>query len=100
MGQLYLEALAESRRLAILRLLHEIGGGSNDSVIHTAVEELGFRRESRQTIRDDLSMMESNGLVRVSWHHDLMVVDLTRRGVEVSEGRVTVAGIKKPSVAV
>jgi hypothetical protein len=98
MSLLYLESLAESRRLTILRLLSEVGGGSNESVIHLSLEDLGFRRDSRQVIREDLEYLAKNGLVAIKWHHDLMVVDLTRRGVEVSEGRVIVAGIKKPSV--
>lgn len=94
----YAETLAENRRLAILRLLIEINGGGNDSSIHQGLEMLGFRRESRTTVRDDLNFLSRNGLVKESWHNDLMIVDITARGVEAAEGRISVAGVKKPSL--
>lgn len=94
----FAETLAESRRLAILRLLKEIGGSSNESILHAGTEQLGFRRESRTTIRDDLSMMVKHGLLKEEWFNDLMVVTITSRGVEVTEGRISVPGVKKPGI--
>ena len=94
----YNQYLAESRRLAILRLLKESGGSANESVLHAGTEQLGFRRESRTTIRDDLSMMVKHGLLKEEWFNDLMVVSITARGIEVTEGRISVSGIKKPGI--
>lgn len=94
----YDKILTENRRLAILKLLIEIGGGGNDSSLHQGLEMLGFRRESRATIKEDMNFLSRNGLVKESWHNDLMIVDITARGVETAEGRISVAGIKKPSV--
>lgn len=94
----YAETLAESRRLAILRLLKELRGSANESVIHAGAEQLGFRRDSRQTIRDDLTHMVKHGLLKEEWFNDLMVVTITSRGLEASEGRISVVGVKSPSI--
>lgn len=92
------ETLSEHRRISILKLLIEFGGGGNESTIHQSLELLGFRRDSRTVVRDDLSFLVKNGLVRESWHNDLMIVDVTGRGIEVAEGRITVPGVCKPSL--
>lgn len=98
MTQSFNESLSEHRRIAILRLLIEFRGGGNESTIHQSLEMLGFRRDSRSVVRDDLTFLSKNGLVKESWHNDLMIVDITERGVEVAEGRVCVAGVRKPSL--
>lgn len=68
--------------------------------IHQSLELLGFRRDPRSVIREDLNFLSRNGLVRETWHNDLMIVDITQRGEETVEGRIVVAGIKKPSLGV
>lgn len=93
----YAEHIAKHRRLAILRFLAD-AETANDSVINTAISVLGFERATRSEIRDDLTLLESRGLLRVEWVGDLMVTDITERGVEVSQGKIVVPEVQKPSI--
>jgi len=92
--------LAEDRRLCILRLLTESAGSGNDSVLHIGLEHLGHRRLCRQMVRDDLRFLESADLVRIEMVGSVMVAAITKRGVEVAEGRLEAEGIKKPSIGI
>lgn len=91
----------KSRRLSILRFLKECGGQANDSIIQNVLENTyGFSKASRQTYRNDIRFCEDNGLIVISWAGEVMVAQITKRGVEVAEGRTTVEGIQPPSVGV
>lgn len=92
--------LAMDRRLCILRLLTETGGTANDSVLHTALEALGHRKQPRSVIHDDIRFLINSGLVVDEWLRTVQVVTITARGVNVAEGRETVEGVKKPSLGV
>ncbi len=99
MSQSYLNHIAENRRLCLLRLLKD-GGSANESVLHTGLELLGFRREPRDRVRDDLRFLLNAGLITVEWFSDVQVCDITRRGVDAADGAITVEGVKKPSIGV
>lgn len=92
--------LAQDRRLCVLRLLSESGGSLNDSVLHQALEQIGHRNQPREAIRADIRFLLDAGLVVDEWVQHLQIVTITKRGVEVAEGRVTVEGVKKPSIGV
>lgn len=92
------EFLAEDRRLCILRLLSETGGTANDSVLHTGIEHLGHVRIPRSDIRDDLRFLHDHGLIKIEWFKDVMVATVTKRGIELTEGRIAVDGVKSPSI--
>jgi hypothetical protein len=96
----FAEALAEDRRLAELKLLLEAGGSANESVLETGLEALGHTTAlTRENIRADLKFLEDRALVRLSYFNDkICVAHITRRGVEVAEGRTKVEGIKRPSI--
>ena len=94
------EFLAQDRRLCILRLLAESGGSGNDSVLHQALEQLGHRNQPRETIRADLRFLIGAGLIVDEWVGNIQIATITKRGVEVAQGRVIVEGIKKPSIGV
>lgn len=96
----FAEALAEDRRLAELKLLIEAAGSANESVLETGLADLGHTTElTRENIRADLKYLEDRALVRLSYFNDrVCVAHITRRGVEVAEGRTTVKGIKRPSI--
>ena len=96
----YEEFLRSDRRLCILRLLTEINGSANESVLHSGLEALGHVRIPRDEIRKDIRFLIDNGCATNEWYGDLQVVFITRRGVEVAEGRLGVEGIKKPSIGV
>jgi hypothetical protein len=92
--------LASDRRLCILKLLFETGGTANESVLHNGLDMLGHRRQPRSVIRDDLQFLVKNGLIIVEWFSEVMVCTITRRGVECAEGRIHVAGVKRPAIGV
>lgn len=92
--------LQADRRLCILRLLAESGGRANDSVLRGGLEALGHVKLSREKVRADLRFLIDTGCLRDEFFGDVQVVDITKRGVEVAEGRVVVEGIKRPSIGV
>lgn len=96
----YKEFLARQRRLCLLRVLAEVNGTANDSVLHTTLEAFGFRRHARDVIHDDIRFLKANGLVTDEWVRSVLIVHITKRGVDVAEGREEVEGIEKPSIGV
>lgn len=94
------EFLAADRRLGVLRLLKESGGSLNDSVLHKGLEQLGHRNQPREAIRADLRFLLGAGLIVDEWFSHLQVATITKRGVEVAEGRIKVEGITQPSIGV
>lgn len=93
--------VTRSRRLSLLRFLKECGGQANDSIIQNVLENTyGFSKNPRETYRQDIRFCEDHGLVIVSWAGEIMVAAITKRGVEVAEGRSKVEGIQPPSVGV
>ena len=96
----YQEHLAADRRLCILRLLKESEGSANESVLHSGLEALGHRRQAREVIRADIRHLIGQGLIVDEWAGHIQVCTITKRGVDVAEGRVVVEGVKKPSIGV
>jgi hypothetical protein len=94
------EALAEDRRCGILRLLVEAEGEANESVLRTGLAMLGHTRElTKENVRSDLNFLSDCGLVTLRWFAEkVCVAKITRRGVEVAEGKVRVEGVKKPAL--
>jgi hypothetical protein len=92
------KVMTEDRRLAILRLLIEIDGKGNESVLFTGLEEMGHVVElTRESLRADLQFLADRGLIRQEWFADkLVVAHIKTRGVEVAQGRTSVEGVKKP----
>lgn len=96
----YLKHLAADRRLCILRLLHDSGGTANESVLHSGLELLGHVRQPRATIRDDIRFLLDHDLIVDQFFAHVQVCTITKRGVEVVEGSLSIDGIKKPSIGV
>lgn len=96
----YQNFAAGFRRRDILVFLKECGGRLGDEVLRVAVERMGHPRLSRDTIRQDIAYLEERGLCRSEWSEDIQIAIITRRGVEVAEGRITVEGIERPEVGV
>lgn len=100
MSKSWIDHLAQDRRLAILRLLTESRGSANESVLHVGLEALGHRHQPRSQIRDDIRYLENIDLLKVEIVSGVMVCDITRRGVDVAEGRDEAEGVKKPSIGI
>lgn len=96
----FAQALAEDRRLGILRLLCEAGGEANESVLTKGLEMLGHSALlTRNAVREDLQFLDDRGLIRLEWFADkVAVAHIKRRGVEVSEGKEHVEGVKRPAL--
>lgn len=94
----YTTLVTEDRRLAILRLLSEEGDYAiNDSVLQTALEQLGHG-ESRAVVRTDLAFLQEVGLLTVDVVvGGVHVARLNGRGADVAAGRAVVPGVKRPA---
>jgi len=102
LGDDLLKTAAEHRRLSILRVLAEVGGTTNESILQTALETLGLQAGlTRQKVRDDLRFLEDAGAVKIEWvGGSLAVATITLRGCEIEKGREIIPGIKRPSLGV
>jgi len=88
--------LQEDRRLVILRLLNEANGHDlNSSILHAALNDFGHQ-PSRDLLHADIAWLEEQGLITSRSITSVVVVKLTKRGVDVALGRATVPGIKRP----
>jgi hypothetical protein len=94
------EFTAAYRRRDILVFLKDCGGRLNDEVLRTAVEGMGNPLLSREVIRDDIAFLRDRRLLREEWLDDILVAHITKRGVEVAEGRIKIDGVQKPQVGV
>lgn len=93
----YPQLLAQDRRLSILRLLNDSGGGLNDSIAQSALDTLGLP-SAREDIRDDFEWLAKAKLVvHEAVSPTLATVKITQRGVDVALGRARVEGVKRPS---
>lgn len=92
--------VTEDRRLFILRLLMDIGGSANESVIYDGCRAAGHRRGvTRDVVRSDLDWLRQRHLVTFEWYDDIVLVAvLTQRGEDVALGDAEVTGVKRPSV--
>ena len=98
MSNNYAKHIEEDRRLCVLRLLKDTHGSANDSVLHSALEALGHVRQPRSQIKKDIRFLVNHGLLTDEWVGPVLVATITRRGLDVAEGRITVDGVKSPSI--
>ncbi|HRD47543.1 MAG TPA: AsnC family protein [Caulobacter sp.] len=98
----YRDRVEAERRLIILRLLMENGGAASESVIERGLLDLGERvGMDRQTVRRMIRELETSTCVVVELFQDkLLVPEITKFGVAVAQGRMTVDGVAKPSLGV
>ncbi len=89
------DLLDADQRLVILRSLVDAGGEANESILQDCLDVYGHR-VSRDQVRTHISWLSEQGLVTVENIGSYMVANLTGRGQDVSEGRASVPGVKKP----
>lgn len=96
------DGVEADRRLCVLRILVENGGAASESVIERALLALGERTDmDRDVVRRFLRELEQKTCIVINLYQDrVMVGEITRFGVAVSEGRRTVDGVSKPSLGV
>lgn len=101
-GGRFHDFLAEDRRLAVLRLLVECRGSASESVIQKGLRALGHRvGVDRDIVRGDFRFLEDAGLCVIEFFQDkVMIAEISRRGVAVADGQITVEGVAEPSIGV
>jgi len=88
----------EDRKLAILRLLAE----DNDYRVNSSILQQGLdlygHSVSRDRLHTDLVWLAEQDLVTTEDINSVLVVKLTQRGLDVSSGRATCPGVKRPGL--
>lgn len=94
----YAEHLAADRRLALLQLVIEDGGTSNDSSLLTAMRMIGHRQHLDQAaLRGLLKDLEARDCVSIELVRDtIMVAKVTERGRMAAAGDVAIGGVSNP----
>ena len=92
----YSKMMEADRRLVVLRILAEVPGYElNSSVLQLALQGFGHN-VSRDLIHTDIAWLSEQGLVSHREIASVQVAMLTARGLDVSQGRATVPGVKRP----
>ena len=93
----FLRKRQEDRRLVILRFLQEEPDYRlSVSLLQDALDVCG-NRASRDQIVADGEWLQEVGLVHLEELGTIPMLRLTERGADVALGRLTVAGVKRPS---
>lgn len=94
----YAEHLAADRRLALLRLIAEDGGQSNDGALLTAMRMIGHRQAmDQEMVRLLLRELAQRDCVTIEMARDtIMVVKITERGRMAVAGDVSIGGVASP----
>lgn len=92
----YLELVNAEQRLVMLRALSEMNGSSNESMLQTVLQTYGLPA-ARDQVKNHLQWLSEQALVRVETVGGTMVAYLTHRGHDVSCGRATCHGVKRPA---
>ncbi|PZO89073.1 MAG: hypothetical protein DI623_11380 [Sphingomonas sanxanigenens] len=94
------DGILANRRLAILKLLVEDGGHSNESVLELALRELGHRKGlDRAAVRQMMRELEERACVTLQLFRDtVLVAHITDRGRLAAIGDISVAGIASPHI--
>lgn len=92
----YTKLLDEDRRLTILQLLAESSGyKANQYLVQSALDTFGHE-VSMDRVKGDFAWLAEQGLVIVGELGDVQIPQLTARGLDVSQGRATHPGVKRP----
>lgn len=93
----YVNFIAESRRLAILRLLDEAGEMNTGTLWHT-VRGMGFKATERADLEADVDFLVQNGLVGDRWlptaESRIRMVSCKTTGRDVARGHREVPGVQ------
>jgi DNA-binding MarR family transcriptional regulator len=94
----YAGHLAAERRMALLKLIAEDGGQSNDGALLTAMRMIGHRVHLDQTaLRQLLRDLEQRDCLTIEMARDtIMVVKITERGRMAIAGDVSIGGVASP----
>jgi len=85
-----------SRRCWLLRLLVEVNGSANSSVIYRAAMHAGVGCNTRDDIGADLDHLKRHGCITDEWLDEAVrVATITDRGEDAAYGRVEIPGVDR-----
>lgn len=85
-----------SRRCWLLRLLIEVNGSANASVIYKAALHAGVGCNTRDDITEDLDHLKRHGCITDEWLDGAVrVATITDRGEDAAYGRVEIPGVDR-----
>ncbi len=93
----YAQSVEEDRRLTLLKLLQNSDGYECNHYLLLAGLKTYGHNISTSRLKTDLHWLEEQGLVENRQVGDVLIARIRVRGVEVSDGRVVVPGVKRPS---
>lgn len=86
----------EDRRLVLLRMLAEDADYRiNSSILQQGLELYGHNI-SRDKLHSEVAWLTEQDLVSHEELNSVLVVTLTQRGLDVSQGKAVVPGVKRP----
>lgn len=92
----YATALAEDRRLTILRVLYDSTAfATNEFVLQTMLGNFGHN-VSADRMHSDLAWLEEQELITVEVVGGVRIAKLLTRGEDVALGRTIQPGVKRP----
>lgn len=89
------DIFAQDQRLLILKSLDDAGYDANEDILITCLDGYGHRL-SRDEMRSHLIWLEEQGLVTINKLLDYFIATITRKGLDVAQGRTAVYGVKRP----
>lgn len=84
----------EHARSAVMRCLDETGGTANDEIVGVYLDIHGMRMSGERR-REVIAWLAREGLVTATEKGSVVVVQLTRRGLEMLENRIVVEGMMR-----
>ena len=92
----YQQLITENQRLAVLKFLRDDNDYTqNTSILQDGLTAIGLDI-SRDKLETEVSWLAEQGLVEIEHYRTVTVVKLTGRGLDVTEGRARVPGVKRP----
>lgn len=92
----YARHLAADRRLVILRVLAESTGyQANEYTLEAVLDDMGHT-VSNQQLHTELAWLAEQGLLDSRTVGGVTIATVTRRGIDVAQGKAQVPGVKRP----
>lgn len=92
----YQKIVQEDRRLVILRTLAEAPAYTANAYVLAQAMQVNGHAVALDVVKTELAWLAEQGLVAVESLPPLLVASLSERGLDVSAGRATAPGVKRP----
>lgn len=94
----YQQTIAEDRRLSELLILSASPGyTANTFLLRDGIDRVYGHNASADQVNTDVAWLQEQGLVTTRSVSEVTLATITARGLDVSTGRATQPGVKRPS---